>query len=154
MGQYCSLFCDKYSTSFYLSDKSIAMIHRKSSYQKWFWLKQSCLKKGRKRFWCNILLICLLPFILYISHRIIVFRKRGKLRYFLWKNQFVWSNLFLSQKSEFDINLMEFIKTLRDFHLVSSNSYNGLNNCQVIWKEITGWFILYLIQKMSIIFVE
>ena len=84
---------------------------------------------------------------IYFSPHYCFFRKRGKLRYFLWQNQFVYSNLFLSQKSEFDINLMEFIKTLRDFHLVSSNSYNNLKHCQVIWKEMTGWFILYLIQK-------
>ena len=66
---------------------------------------------------------------------LLFFRKRGKLRYFLWQNQFVYSNLFLSQKSEFDINLMEFIKTLRDFHLVSSNSYNKFKSCQVVWKK-------------------
>ena len=72
-------------------------------------------EKGRKTICCNILLICLLPFILYIflTALLFVFENRGKLRYFLWHNQFVWSNLFFESKSEFDVTLMDFINFQR-----------------------------------------
>ena len=73
MGQYCRVFCDKYSTSFYLSDKSIAMIHRKSSSQKWFWLKQSYLKREEKHFGAiSNWYVCFHLFHTFFSHRIIV----------------------------------------------------------------------------------
>ena len=114
MGQYCRVFCDKYSTSFYLSDKSIAMIHRKSSSQKWFWLKQSYLKREEKHFGAiSNWYVCFHLFhTFFLTALLFVFEKRGKLRYFLWHNQFVWSNLLLSQKPEIDVTLMEFIATL------------------------------------------